>query len=956
MLTPYHAKFYAHALTLQEPNEGVERLSRSLFDACVDLNPHQIDAALFAFRSPLSKGIILADEVGLGKTIEAGLLICQFWAERRRNVIIVCPASLRKQWSLELSEKFNISNIVLDAKTYRAEKKSGNPTPFSQGKVVIASLHYASRMKEELRLTKWDLVVIDEAHKLRNAYRPSNKMGQGLRWAFEDCFKVLLTATPLQNSLLELYGLSTFIDDYMFGDISSYRSQFVNSGGDLPGLRDRLAPFCKRTLRKDVLEYIQYTERKPIAFRFRSTDEEQRLYDAVTEFLKREETYSFPSQQRQLITLIMRKLLASSSHALLGTLQTMRKRLLDLKEGVEAERSLAEELIDFEEIEDELLEDEELSEVFSDAEGSTENTIDLEKLDEEIQELDRYIVWAENIRIDSKSRTLLKGLETGFAEMKKMGAKRRALVFTESRRTQEYLKGFLEANGYANKVIAFNGANSAQDTRAIYEAWLDKNQGTGRISGSRAIDVRTALVEHFRDNAQIMIATEAAAEGVNLQFCSLIVNYDLPWNPQRIEQRIGRCHRYGQKHDVVVVNFLNERNAADQRVYELLEHKFNLFNGVFGASDSVLGSIESGVDFEKRILSIYESCRTPDEIEEAFATLQAELEEQINAKMEETKQLLLDHFDEDVHTRLKVQLDDAHAQLDRFGKQFWSVTRFVLNGHAEFNENELSFSLSKSPVVQAKSGKYYLISKAKENVAGDFLFRPSHPLGEYVIEQAKACDTPEACLKFDISNHPTKISVVEQLKGKKGWLTLQLLSIDSFRREEYLLFSGFDDEGNSLEPEVCQKLFNCDAEKNGRAAPLNATDHKRLLGDANRHVQATISRSAEKNNKFFQEERERLDRWAEDMILASEKELSDTKAQIKVLTRQARMATTMEEQKEIQKRVAELEKAKRRQRSRIFDVEDEIEAKRDRLITHLEKRISKKTEVTPLFTIQWEVA
>jgi SNF2 family DNA or RNA helicase len=807
MLTPYHAKFYAHALTLQEPNEGVERLSRSLFDACVDLNPHQIDAALFAFRSPLSKGIILADEVGLGKTIEAGLLICQFWAERRRNVIIVCPASLRKQWSLELSEKFNIPNIVLDAKTYRVEKKSGNPTPFSQGKVVIASLHYASRMKEELRLTKWDLVVIDEAHKLRNAYRPSNKMGQGLRWAFEDCFKVLLTATPLQNSLLELYGLSTFIDDYMFGDISSYRSQFVNSGGDLPGLRDRLAPFCKRTLRKDVLEYIQYTERKPIAFRFRSTDEEQRLYDAVTEFLKREETYSFPSQQRQLITLIMRKLLASSSHALLGTLQTMRKRLLDLKEGVEAERSLAEELIDFEEIEDELLEDEELSEVFSDAEGSTENTIDLEKLDEEIQELDRYIVWAENIRIDSKSRTLLKGLETGFAEMKKMGAKRRALIFTESRRTQEYLKGFLEANGYANKVIAFNGTNSAQDTRAIYEAWLDKNQGTGRVSGSRAIDVRTALVEHFRDNAQIMIATEAAAEGVNLQFCSLIVNYDLPWNPQRIEQRIGRCHRYGQKHDVVVVNFLNERNAADQRVYELLEHKFNLFNGVFGASDSVLGSIESGVDFEKRILSIYESCRTPDEIEEAFATLQAELEEQINAKMEETKQLLLDHFDEDVHTRLKVQLDDAHAQLDRFGKQFWSVTRFVLNGHAEFNENELSFSLSKSPVVQAKSGKYYLISKAKENVAGDFLFRPSHPLGEYVIEQAKACDTPEAYLKFDISNHPTKISVVEQLKGKKGWLTLQLLSIDSFRREEYLLFSGFDDEGNSLEPEVCQTGF-----------------------------------------------------------------------------------------------------------------------------------------------------
>src|SRR5512135_3009284 len=124
----------------------------------------------------------------------------------------------------------------------------------------------------------------------------------------------------------------------------------------------------------------------------------------------------------------------------------------------------------------------------------------------------------------------------------------------------------------------------------------------------------------------IMIATEAAAEGINLQFCSLVVNYDLPWNPQRIEQRIGRCHRYGQKHDVVVINFLNAKNEADQRVHELLEEKFNLFTGLFGASDEVLGSIESGVDFERRILDIYQQCRTPTEIDAAFQTLRKELD------------------------------------------------------------------------------------------------------------------------------------------------------------------------------------------------------------------------------------------------------------------------------------------------------------------------------------------
>src|SRR6476660_86516 len=137
-----------------------------------------------------------------------------------------------------------------------------------------------------------------------------------------------------------------------------------------------------------------------------------------------------------------------------------------------------------------------------------------------------------------------------------------------------------------------------------------------------------------------MIATEAAAEGINLQFCSLVINYDLPWNPQRIEQRIGRCHRYGQRHDVVVINFVNERNDADRRVLELLAEKFSLFNGIFGASDEVLGTIESGMDFEKRILAIYQECRTPAEIEEAFRALQEEMDERIRTRMDDTRRML----------------------------------------------------------------------------------------------------------------------------------------------------------------------------------------------------------------------------------------------------------------------------------------------------------------------------
>lgn len=181
------------------------------------------------------------------------------------------------------------------------------------------------------------------------------------------------------------------------------------------------------------------------------------------------------------------------------------------------------------------------------------------------------------------------------------------------------------------------------------------------------------MIEYFRDTADIMIATESAAEGVNLQFCSLVINYDLPWNPQRIEQRIGRCHRYGQKNDVVVINFINKRNYADVRVHELLDEKFSLFKGVFGSSDEVLGTVESGVDFERRILEIYQQCRTVEEIEQEFNRLQKELEDKIKRSLQKARDTLFENFDADVHERLKLSVNEY---LDRYTRYFWALTMF----------------------------------------------------------------------------------------------------------------------------------------------------------------------------------------------------------------------------------------------------------------------------------------
>ena len=330
----------------------------ALFDACVDLNPHQIDAAAFALRSPLSKGVLLADEVGLGKTIEAGLVLCQYWAERKRRLLVICPASLRKQWGLELQEKFNLPIVDprcphLPQGSRRAGIRSrSRPSAWSSRPSISPA-----RCGRDIRAVPFDLVVIDEAHKLRNAYRPSNKIGQNIKWAVEERRKLLLTATPLQNSLLELYGLSTVLDDMIFGDVSSFRSQYGNAAGDTKALRDRLQHFCQRTLRRQVIEYIQYTERRPFTFKFHPTDDEQKLYEAVSEYLKRDDTFALPKRQRHLTTLILRKLLASSSHAVANTLETMRARLGQLRDDIRCPTNSLKTLVEDEEIEEDLLDE-----------------------------------------------------------------------------------------------------------------------------------------------------------------------------------------------------------------------------------------------------------------------------------------------------------------------------------------------------------------------------------------------------------------------------------------------------------------------------------------------------------------------------------------------------------------------------------------------------------------------
>ncbi len=856
--TAFHAKYFAYELTRQRPSNDIGKLTSSLQDAQVDLNPHQVEAALFAFQSPLSQGAILADEVGLGKTIEAGIILSQQWAERKRKLLIIAPSNLRKQWNQELADKFFLPSIILETKSFNEHIKSGNLNPFNQNdNIVICSYHFAKNKAIYIEQTQWDIVIIDEAHRLRNVYKASNKIGNVIKEAIQKRKKVLLTATPLQNSILELYGLVSIIDDFIFGDLKSFKSQYSRQldEGNYEELKSRLLPICHRTLRRQVLEYINYTERRAFCEEFSPSDEEHQLYEWVSEYLQRPKLYALPNSQRQLMTLILRKLLASSTYAIYGTLDALVKKLEKIihKNDTDLLIELEEDFETLEEISDEWIEDEE--DVVAEIEYTPE---DIEAINAEIIDLKKFRDLAQKIRINSKAERLIVALEKAFVEIEKLGANQKALIFTESRRTQEFIYNLLEARGYKNKVVQFNGSNTDAKSKEIYKNWLLEHKETDKITGSPTADKRAALVDYFKEEATIMIATEAAAEGINLQFCSLIVNFDLPWNPQRIEQRIGRCHRYGQKHDVVVVNFLNIKNAADQRVYELLDQKFQLFDGVFGSSDEVLGAIGNGVDFEKRIAQIYNDCRTIEEIKDAFDSLQDELRPEISEKIQTVRTTLLEHFDEEVKEKLKSNLLETRQHLNTFEDKLWKTTQYFLKDYAEFS-NDFSFKLIKNPFPKENiHNGPYMILKPKEGQKKSDIFIPDdtniyrigHKLAQRILKSCKENETLTKEVVFDYSSTPTKVTVLEKYIGKSGWLQIEHLCVNSFEEEDYVLFACNTDDGETIPAETAQRFFSLYANENEMISISNevSTVLKDLIQVERQEI---ISENANRNRDFF---------------------------------------------------------------------------------------------------------
>lgn len=932
--TDFHAKAWAWSLDLKSSAPDYGTIAGTMIGARVDLNPHQIDAAIFALKSPIARGALLADEVGLGKTIEAGIVIAQKWAEGRKKILLILPASLRQQWLFELAEKFFLPSIILEKRGFDRESLEGSSNPFDRpGEIVIASYQFASSKASNIKAVPWDLIVVDEAHRIRNSWRKGNVTGQALRNATDGRRKLLLTATPLQNNMMELFGLLSFIDPRAFGDEASFKLQYsrLAEAGRYEELRARIAPFCKRTLRRQVTEYVKYTSRICLTETFEPGEDERSLYDDISSWLQRPELVALPMGQRHLMTLIMRKLLASSTYAIAGALDTIIARLLAIQEGIETAR---EEEEDFDEWEEEL-------EEWND-EDIPAPEIDPVELSREIDELKGFRTRARAIRENAKGQRLMIALARGFEELDRLGAERKAIIFTESRKTQAYLLEVLADSPYGTGIVLFNGTNLDKGSRAVYSSWLDANRGTDRISGSPSADMRAALVDCFRERGTIMIATEAAAEGINLQFCSLVINFDLPWNPQRIEQRIGRCHRYGQKHDVVVLNFLNIANRADQRVYELLSEKLKLFSGVFGASDDILGSLGSGVDLEQRILAIYQHCRGTQEIDEAFDQLREEFSEHIDATMRDTKRKLMENLDDEVRQRLKITDNESILIRNIHERSLFYLLRHLSPEPGSYDERSFSFS---------ESGESYRFDEYGEGRAS--LVRLGMDLARERIRLGKALEPKPARILFEYHGGSYN-SAAKALIGKSGYLAAYAFrSICEEAIEERLLYACVLDDGSLVPTEQASKLF----QESGRIIDRGEeiTFPLEIELQAERLKIRAREEAQERSRSWLSVEIDKLDAWAEDLKAGLELKIKEVEAAIKQVRKEKTLASSLESKLGHERRYKELERERNSLRRRLFDAQDEIDARRDEVIESIEKKLKANEETLPLFKIAFSV-
>lgn len=824
-------RYIAEELVRFRRSDEQRRYAAPQRSAKIDPNPHQIEAVIFALARIREGGCILADEVGLGKTIEAGLVIAQMLAEGAQRVLLVTPKSLLGQWKQELFQLFDIE----------AREAVPQPGGFDGEGVLLINREAAGSPKGHAALlgaAPFDLCVVDEAHEVfagiykrfgkDGLYDPESDVARTAGRLREVLLAthtpvLLLTATPIQNNLAELWGLVQYVDPLgtLLGDLPTFREVFCGdddrqlAAGQEDELRARLKQVLQRTLRRQAQAFLEkpFVNRQARLFEYTMSPAERSLYDDVTTYLLEPGIFAFQGNQRQLLLLGFHRRMASSTRALAASLERVAGRLRRLtgggSEAAEAEDVAA------------LVGDLDESDIDYGAEAeifSRPLPPSPEKLKDELKRVEDFVARANALaNDDGKFKALLKAVDFITMAAKAGQGTAKLVIFTESLVTQEHLREQLIASGKVGDadITVFRGTNESRravEALARWQSEVPQNEGT---KPSEEIAVRLALVHEFKTRSRVLISTEAGAKGLNLQFCNTVVNYDLPWNPQRIEQRIGRCHRYGQQHDVTVINFLAKDNEAQALTFDIISQKLELFGTVLSASDQVLhkpagpgGEVlvsALGAEFEGELRRIYERARTLDEVTAELRALRDRVGEE-RKRFEDTHRrtasIIEERFDEGIQSRFRLRretLPAALAELDQALAQV--VIGYLQSRGTKFSQDQTADGLllhigGADPTTAA-------IGPSKEHVS----LHLGHPLVVAAVADARSSD---AFMPVTVKLPPKCAKELQAKRGKRGRLRLVRVTYEGFERTQLLLPVLVLGDGEVVELEVSRELLRCE--------------------------------------------------------------------------------------------------------------------------------------------------
>lgn len=969
-------------------------------ESLIDANPHQIEAVVFALEKLDNGGCILADEVGLGKTIEAGLIISQYRARRNFNVLILVPTSLAGQWNSELRKLFQIPSTIFTSKDLRRFRKNGEGELFSEEGVYIIGREFASRLERErlLRRKPWDLIIIDEAHEVfANIYRrfharggeylPESKSSATaghLYYLLKKTPVLLLTATPIQNNILELWGLASFIlpekNKNYLGRFNHFKELFIQNSevilDRIPELKDRISNFLIRNLRRNAQTFMKYkfTDRNCETLNFNMSTAEKALYDDISAYFERDDIYAYSANGmidladerfggiRSLLKLSYRRALGSSFAALKLSLKGIIERLESMKSGGGIDLETAVETDD-----PEYDEDDKITagiDVNEDEWAEFEvQPIDIKGINKEIEEVQSFIDRAEDIRETSKDKIIVHALQEVFSRPDKFYQK--AVIFTTYIATQQHLKTILETNGFEGEILLFSGSarKSPEQKEMLATAiriWQEEAGRSIPLSERPTGNIleRTALIHYFKTRKKILISTEAGAKGLNLQFCNVIINYDLPWNPQRIEQRIGRCHRYGQERDVLVINCINADNETEQRIYDILYNKFDLFKSVLGTGDDVLGTLSKAVNFEMRINDILNKFKTK---EDRLLWLQR-FEEEIN---EETKRLqdqkliqtrkLIDELDPHVTQRLKDIRDKLPDSFSQYDKDLLDFLRFYAD-HKHF-PFEILKRQTEQIFFRLNGRDYYIGKRDEEKIKNREHVTLNHELLKNALREIKTDSRRlNVNICFDYSAAEEKSEILKPYINCSGKWRFAKVAFSGLEEEERLtdiMIMNVDAGIRALNYDEISALKNIPFYLSDDGKETVAEEE--IDRNLNRFIERTMLQIQNEQQPRIDKKIHNMEVELKDMEDYLRKEEQETIKQIDEVDRRIKNTFSREEGKKLIKQKAALQGALTKIRKDLLEFQNEFaELSTQEQLKLVEKRFI-DAEPEEIFTLNFEI-